>query len=100
MTYTFPMREAEVLRAIAEDGVDALDLLREADSTLEAEFKRVDAALRRLRARAQTYFPAAQYYTASGGFNLLLGSPHDRRVRPQQQVVALHGEAMIGDGDW
>ena len=47
-------------------------------------------------------FPNAQYYTASGGFNLVLGDTHDDTLgaHPQQQRIAWSGNARISDGDW
>ena len=51
----------------------------------------------------QKHFPDAQYYTASGGFNLMLGASHDctdRRLKGQQELIALTGNASVGDGDF
>lgn len=95
-----PMTEADCLAAIARGEADAFDLLTEAMPTAERRFKAVDKALRTLLADIQEHFPDACYYTASGGFNLLLGRSHDDRERGQQQLVALSGLAAIGDGDF
>lgn len=90
----------EVMDAIKQDG-DAYTQLSEADPGAEREFRRIDAALRRFRARVQRHFPEANYYTGSGGFNLLLGPSHDdKTLKSQQALVALSGLASIGDGDW
>ena len=63
-------------------------------------FKAVDKAIRKLRADVQVHFPDAQYYTANGGFTLMLGRSHGDHERGQQQLVALSGLASIGDGDF
>jgi hypothetical protein len=98
--------EDDCLHLIAagdEDGLlDAFDLLKRELPLIERRFKRVDKALIDLLAEVQTVFPDALYYTASGGFTLMLGSPHasDNRLTSQQQLIALVGNASIGDGDF
>jgi hypothetical protein len=92
--------EAECLRLIASGEFDAYDLLMLHCPQARRRFKAVDKAIRALLHDVQKTFPDAQYYTASGGFNLMLGSPHDSRERGQQQLVALSGHALIGDGDF
>jgi hypothetical protein len=67
---------------------------------LNAWFQRVDTAIVRLLAEIKEHFPNAQYYTASGGFNLMLGSPHSANLISQQELIALSGLASIGDGDF
>ena len=96
------MDEQACLDAVAKGDVDAYELLVTADPKLEARFKRVDKAIRDLLVEVQKHFPDAQYYTGSGGFNLMLGASHanDRRQTAQQQLVALSGKASIGDGDF
>jgi hypothetical protein len=94
-----PMTEQECLAAIAE-GDDAEVLLRMRMPQVARRFNALDRSLRRLLADVQVYFPDAQYYTASGGFNLMLGRSHGNNQRPQQQLIALSGRAMIGDGDF
>ena len=69
--------------------------------TIERRFKRIDKALIKLLDDVRQVFPDAEYYTASGGFNLLLGSSHDASGdRAQQELVAFSGNAHIGDGDF
>lgn len=97
------MNEQEVLKWLKDNpGSDAEDLLREKAAFAVAEFRKVDAAIVALEMKVRRYFPDAQYYTGSGGFNLLLGSPHDSssQCRAQRNLAALHGKASIGDGDW
>jgi hypothetical protein len=95
------MIEAECLAAIA-DGEDAQCLLLAAMPSAKRRFKAVDRALIRLLADVRVHFPDATYYTASGGFNLLLGRSHDEsaNARAQDQLVALSGNASISDGDF
>lgn len=96
------MHETEVLRQINEFGESAFGLLYDADPKLVKRFEKLDAELVKLLADVQKHFPDAQYYTASGGFNLLLGSPQssDRRQSGQPDLVALSGRTQIGDGDF
>ena len=67
------------------------------DKKLERASKKLAALLNEI----QKVFPEACYYTASGGFNLILGDPHDKPAIPHQErsawgAVGLH----ISDGDW
>ncbi|MBL8474437.1 MAG: hypothetical protein JNM98_21795 [Rhodocyclaceae bacterium] len=96
------MDEAEVLAAI-EDGESAYGLLSEKCPMIERRFNRVCKTIVDLLADVRKEFPDAQYYTASGGFNLMLGNPHadDRNQTPQQELIALRGNRVrIGDGDF
>ena len=95
------MNEAECLAAIAE-GETAYGLLVDAIPGIERKFRRVDAAIVKFLAEVKREFPDAQYYTASGGFTLMLGRPHSecRRQKSQQELVAIGGAAAIGDGDF
>lgn len=93
------MRETEILAAIG-DGVTARELLLDAMPGIDRKFRRVDAAIVGLLAEIKKHFPDAQYYTASGGFNLMLGSPHSAALVSQQELIALSGAASIGDGDF
>lgn len=73
------------------------------DEQLPGMRKKLDALDRHIREvleEIKKVFPNAEYYTASGGFNLLLGSSHDNNARPQEQRSAWGGFAQIGDGDW
>lgn len=81
-------------------GAEAL-LWAKMGDPIAARFKRLDKALVTLLADVREVFPDAQYYTASGGFNLMLGSPHDAKgINPQAELLALSGRAAIGDGDF
>ena len=95
------MTEAQCLAAIAA-GDDAQALLLAAMPAARRRFKAVDRAIISLLADVRAHFPDATYYTASGGFNLLLGRSHGESVNApaQQQLVALNGRASIGDGDF
>ena len=66
----------------------------------ERHLRRVDKAICGLLAEVRRAFPDAAFYTASGGFNLMLGNSHGTREEGQQQLVALSGAARIGDGDF
>ncbi len=82
---------------------DADELLDEMLPKHKAKLDVLDRRIRKILSEIQEVFPDAQYYTASGGFNLVLGSTHDdSKVNqpPQQQRVAWFGLASIGDGDW
>lgn len=96
------MNEEEVLAAI-EDGETAYDLLYDANPDFEKRFKRMCRTMREFLADVEKEFPGAQYYTAGGGFHLMLGAPHDDgpNQRAQVQLLALTGNGVkIGDGDF
>jgi hypothetical protein len=95
------MNERECLTAIAA-GETSYELLIDAMPGIERKFKRVDRAIIDLLTEVKHHFPDAQYYTASGGFVLMLGKPHsdDHDLTSQQQLIALGGYASIGDGDF
>ena len=105
-----PMTQSEALLQIIETGVTAEYLLLEADPKLAKRFRKIDGDLVQLLADVQKHFPDATYYTASGGFNLMLGEPHGERIDggfpsvregvPQPELIALTGAAAIGDGDF
>ncbi len=80
--------------------IDASALLDEKLPKMSAKLARLDKRIRDVLAEVQTEFPDAQYYTASGGFHLILGSTHCDRAHPQRQRWAWGGSAHIGDGDW
>ena len=82
--------------------VDAYFLLDERLPKMRKKLDRLDKHICDVLAEVRREFPDAQYYTASGGFNLLLGASHndDRGKAPQQQRSAWGGKATIGDGDW
>lgn len=93
------MTEQECLAAIA-GGETARDLLLDAIPTASRRFKAVDKALRALLTDVRVHFPDAEYYTASGGFNLMIGHSHNASHVGQQELIALCGNASIGDGDF
>lgn len=94
------MNESEVLEAIRE-GESAFSLLGAVGPAYELRFEKAVRDLARLLKDVQERFPDAQYCTASGGLNLLLGSPHSSLCVPQRELTALIGEGItIGDGDW
>ena len=97
------MNEKECLEAIA-GGDDAYFLLLEADPKLEARWKRLCGNIIKYLEDVKKHFPDATYYTASGGFNLLLGNSHSETVegKSQEQLIALHGPPglKVGDGDF
>lgn len=71
------------------------------DENIARRFKRLNTTMVKLLDDVRAVFPDAQYYTASGGFNLLLGDPHDARAETsRQELVALSGKASVGDGDF
>jgi len=84
------------------DQNDAFHLLDEKLPKMRAKLNRLDRRIREVLEEVQEEFPDACYYTASGGFNLLLGNTHDssRSALPQTQRVAWSGQASIGDGDF
>lgn len=96
-----PMTESECLEAIAR-GETAYGLVYDADPKLIKKFDRLCRSIIAFQEGVQTHFPDAEYYTASGGFNLLLGKPHSSECRVSQtQLVALSGIGVhIGDGDF
>jgi hypothetical protein len=70
---------------------------------LERKWRRLNKSIREFLADAQEHFSDAQYYTASGGFNLMLGKSHSdgKYAKAQEQLVALEGIGVcIGDGDF
>lgn len=82
---------------------DASPLLDERLPKCREKLNRLDRLIRKVLSEIQEVFPDAQYYTASGGFNLLLGSPHDNsdpHLRPMPHRLAWGGLASIGDGDF
>lgn len=67
-----------------------------------AKLNRLDKRIQNVLAEINKVFPDAQYYTASGGFNLILGDPHDDSVDgiKQPHRSAWNGNSVISDGDW
>lgn len=96
------MDQDEVLDTIKDGEEDAYDLLKYADPNLIRRFKRLDSTLIKLLSDVREHFSDAQYYTASGGFHLMLGSSHGSGYNqpPQKELIALDGKAAISDGDF
>lgn len=70
-------------------------------TSIATRFKRLNTTMIKLLEDVRKSFPDAEYYTASGGFNLMIGRPHDDRgQQAQQELVALSGAAQVGDGDF
>lgn len=93
--------ERDCLDIIDSGEMDAEELLMLKLPSIRRRFKHIDKALVTLLADVRKEFPDAQYYTASGGFHLMLGSSHsERQLIGQQQLIALSGRASIGDGDF
>lgn len=90
------------LDAINNGGSTARELLDDLMPDAARRFNAVDRYIRMFLADVRRHFPNAQYYTASGGFNLMLGNPHAEGIRtnPQPELMALSGQASIGDGDF
>lgn len=95
------LAEKECLEWIAR-GETAGDLLFVHTDGLEERWEKMCEEMRQYLAEVKKTFPDASYYTASGGFNLMLGSPHNSITgKSQSQLVALSSENLsIGDGDF
>lgn len=65
------------------------------------KLNRLDKRIVKLLDEIKEVFPDACYYTASGGFNLILGETHSGSgEQSQTQRSAWGGSAIIGDVDW
>lgn len=83
------------------DAYDADELFDEMLPKHRAKLDRLDKRISNLLAEIRKVFPEATYYTASGGFTLVLGDTHTGNgEEPQQQRSCWAGSATIGDGDW
>jgi hypothetical protein len=94
--------QEDVDRWVEENGeIDAYGLFREVLPGYDKKLDRLDKRIAKLLAEIREVFPDAEYYTASGGFNLVLGCTHEGPgEQEQQQRTAWGGSAEIGDGDW
>lgn len=98
--------QEDVDRWVIENGEDdAYGLFREAMPGYDKKLDRLDKRIIKLLAEIREVFPDAEYYTAGGGFGLVLGCTHEgyggkNGEKPQQQRTAWGGHAEIGDGDW
>lgn len=75
-------------------------LLSERCPTAARRFYSLTNALARLREDVRKEFPDAEYYTGSGGFNLLLGESHTGGEANQKLNAARAVGLHVGDGDW
>lgn len=97
------MTEKECLEVINSGQESAYGLLTDADPNLAKRFNRACTTLKKILDDTRKHFPDAEYYTASGGLNLLLGSPHSTGdLSPQTELVAIGATngLIIGDGDF
>lgn len=95
------MSEKDCMKAINEEGESAYSLLLDANPNLEKRFDKLAKEIVDYLKLVKKYFPDACYYTASGGFNLMLGNPHDEHLQAQSELIALSGKGVeIGDGDF
>ncbi|MBL4622891.1 MAG: hypothetical protein JKY89_10875 [Immundisolibacteraceae bacterium] len=92
--------QSEVLEIISSGADSAYGILHDADPKLISRFNRVDASIVKLLSDVKVHFPDAIYYTASGGFNLMLGEPHNADGDNQSELIACGGKASISDGDF
>ncbi|EKR7602621.1 TPA: hypothetical protein RM327_004282 [Escherichia coli] len=91
------MNTEELIERIDGDQYEAYRLLDEKCPNIERRFKRLTKALAALLDEVKQEYPDANYYTASGGFNLLLGEIEDG-----SSMVALSASSYlsVGDGDF
>lgn len=97
-----PLYNDDVMFLIREEGIDPRSLLLGRVPTAERRFKRICTEMRNLLMDVRREFPDAEFYTASGGFNLLLAkSHHPERGTIQREGSALTGIGVdVGDGDY
>ncbi|WFV19515.1 hypothetical protein NFJ22_07165 [Citrobacter braakii] len=91
------MKTEELIERISGDQYEAYRLLDEKCPNIERRFKRLTKALAALLDEVKRDFPDANYYTASGGFNLLLGDADGG-----SSMIALSAShyLSVGDGDF
>lgn len=95
------MNTEEVKEVIAASGDSAYLLLWETCPSAERKFKRLTKGLKELLEDVRESYPEAVYYTASGGFNLLLGESHSGGDEPNRELVALSAIGLhVSDGDF
>ncbi|WP_145531618.1 hypothetical protein [Yersinia kristensenii] len=95
------MNTEQLLEFIDEsEEYQAYMLLSERCPTAARRFYSLTKALTKLREDVREEFPDAEYYTGSGGFNLLLGESHTGE-KANQKLLALSSIGLhVGDGDW
>ncbi|CAH6085303.1 MULTISPECIES: hypothetical protein [Citrobacter] len=91
------MNTEELLEHIGGDYCVAYNLLDEKCPNVERRFKRLTKALAALLDEIKQEFPDACYYTASGGFNLLLG---DSDAGSKMVALSASHYLSVGDGDF
>jgi len=84
------------------DEFDSYVLFDEMLPKHRTKLNQLDKRIANLLTEIQEVFPDARYYTASGGFTLVLGDTHEGHYsESQRQRSAWSGiKASIGDGDW
>lgn len=92
------MNTEELLKHINKDDYyEACALLSDKCPAAERRFKRLTKALAELLKEVKQEFPDANYYTASGGFNLLLG---DSGAGNRMVALSASHYLSVGDGDF
>ncbi|UXC45257.1 hypothetical protein N4232_17810 [Salmonella enterica] len=90
------MTTEELIERI-DDWGEAYRLLDEKLPNIERRFNRLTKALAALLDEVKQEFPDANYYTASGWFNLLLG---DSEAGSLMVALSASHYLSIGDGDF
>lgn len=90
------MTTEELIERI-DDWGEAYRLLDEKLPNIERRFNRLTKALAALLDEVKQEFQDANYYTASGGFNLLLG---DSEAGSLMVALSASHYLSIGDGDF
>lgn len=103
------MKTKELVELLKSDpNKSARSLLLEKKPNAEKLFDKHSKALAKLLTDVRKDFPDAEFYTASGGFNLLLGESHTVNFGmstndsvSNRQLLALNScYLQVGDGDW
>lgn len=101
------MNAEELEQAFNEADLDdqqylAWALLKERLPTAERRFNRLTKGLAQLLKEVQEEFPDACYYTASGGFTLLIGPTHakDGSSRSHNTALSASSYLLVSDGDY
>lgn len=91
------MNTEELIEHINGDHHEAYRLLDEKLPNVERKFNRLTKGLAALLDEVKKEYPEACYYTASGGFNLLLGG-----IDGGSSMIALSAGhyLQVGDGDF
>lgn len=90
----------DVLRLIEEEGYTAESLLMEKMPQAKRRWNHICKLMNNYIRDVQKVFPDASYYTACGGFNLLIGKDHDDMNNLLQETSALGSNVFVGDGDY